>query len=37
LKVLEPQDIADTVEFMLERPPHVQVHDVLIRPTEQVG
>jgi len=37
LKVLEPEDIADTVEFMLERPPHVQVHDVLIRPTEQLS
>lgn len=35
LKVLEPADIADAVEYVLERPAHVQVHDILIRPTDQ--
>lgn len=37
LKVLEPADVADAVEWALERPPHVQVHDILLRPTEQVS
>jgi NADP-dependent 3-hydroxy acid dehydrogenase YdfG len=35
IKTLEPTDVADAVRWVLERPPHVQVHDVLVRPTEQ--
>jgi len=34
-KVLESEDIAETVVYLLSCPPHMQVHDVLIRPTEQ--
>lgn len=32
---LEPNDIADSVRYILSAPPHVQVHDILIRPTAQ--
>lgn len=35
-KFLEAQDIAKTVTYILSQPPHVQVHDVLIRSTEQI-
>jgi NADP-dependent 3-hydroxy acid dehydrogenase YdfG len=35
IKTLEPTDVADAVLWVLERPAHVQVHDVLVRPTEQ--
>jgi NADP-dependent 3-hydroxy acid dehydrogenase YdfG len=34
-KVLEPDDVARTVVHMLEAPAHVQIHDVLMRPTRQ--
>lgn len=34
-KVLESEDVAATVLHILEAPPHVAVHDVLMRPTEQ--
>jgi 17beta-estradiol 17-dehydrogenase / 3beta-hydroxysteroid 3-dehydrogenase len=34
-KVLEPTDIARAVEYVLLCPPHVQVHDVLMRPVDQ--
>lgn len=34
-KVLEAVDIADTIEFILASPPHMQVHDILIRSTDQ--
>ena len=34
-KVLEPADVADAGEYVLGAPDHVQVHDVLMRPTEQ--
>ena len=34
-KVLEADDMAETVVYLLSCPPHMQVHDVLIRPTEQ--
>lgn len=34
-KVLEADDIAETVRFVLASPPHMQVHDVLIRPRDQ--
>ncbi len=37
LHVLGPDDIADAVAYVLERPPHVQVHDILLRPTDQVS
>lgn len=34
-KVLEPVDVAEAVVYMLSCPQHVQVHDILLRPTEQ--
>lgn len=34
-KVLEPDDVAEAVAFLLAQPGHVQVHDILLRPTEQ--
>ena len=34
-RVLDPQDIASTVLHMLQLLKHVQIHDVLVRPTEQ--
>jgi NADP-dependent 3-hydroxy acid dehydrogenase YdfG len=34
-KVLEAADIAEAVVYMLACPDHVQVHDILLRPTEQ--
>lgn len=33
--VLQPQDIADTVAHILQQPPHVQIHDVMVRSTYQ--
>lgn len=33
--VLQPEDVADAVAWVLSRPPHMQVHDVLVRPTRQ--
>ncbi|MEM7160543.1 MAG: SDR family NAD(P)-dependent oxidoreductase [Myxococcota bacterium] len=33
--VLEPEDIAQAVLYVVTAPDHVQVHDVLMRPTEQ--
>lgn len=34
-EVLQPQDVAELVWFALSRPPHVQLHDLLVRATEQ--
>jgi len=34
-KVLEPTDIADAVQYALGTPPHVAVHDVLVRSRHQ--
>ncbi len=34
-KVLESEDIADAVSWSLLGPPHMQVHDILIRPRDQ--
>ena len=34
-QVLQSEDIAEAVLYVLRQPPHVQVHDVLMRPTEQ--
>ena len=36
-KVLESADVAEAVAYVLSCPPHVQVHDVLMRPTDQPG
>jgi NADP-dependent 3-hydroxy acid dehydrogenase YdfG len=34
-KTLEAKDIADAVVYALGAPPYMQVHDILIRPTQQ--
>jgi len=34
-KVLQSEDVADAVLYLLDCPPHMQVHDILVRPTEQ--
>ncbi len=36
-KVLEAVDIAKQVSFLLQTPAHVQIHDLLVRPTAQEG
>lgn len=33
--MLQPQDVAQAVAYVLSQPDHVQVHDVLLRPTQQ--
>jgi NADP-dependent 3-hydroxy acid dehydrogenase YdfG len=35
LRILEPHDVADAILWVVTRPPHVEVHDVLVRPTAQ--
>jgi NADP-dependent 3-hydroxy acid dehydrogenase YdfG len=35
LKILEPRDVAEAILWVVTRPPHVEVHDVLLRPREQ--
>ena len=34
-KVIQPSEVADAVVYMLAQPAHVQIHDVLMRPTQQ--
>ena len=34
-KVLESEDVANAVVYAVSQPPHVQVHDILMRPTAQ--
>ncbi len=34
-KILEPRDVAGAVLWIVTRPPHMQVHDLLVRPTTQ--
>ncbi len=34
-EVLRADDVADTVRFVLSRPQRTQIHDILLRPTEQ--
>ncbi|MFE4106038.1 SDR family NAD(P)-dependent oxidoreductase [Almyronema epifaneia] len=35
--VLQPSDMANAVAYILSQPPHVQVHDILVRPTQQIS
>ena len=35
--VLQPDDMAEAVWYLLAQPAHVQVHDILVRPTQQVS
>jgi len=32
---LEAKDIANSIKFVMESPKHVQIHDILVRPTQQ--
>ncbi len=34
---LSAQDIAETIEFIVTRPPHVNINDILIMPTQQAN
>ncbi|XP_045629243.1 dehydrogenase/reductase SDR family member 11 [Ursus americanus] len=36
IKCLKPEDVAEAVIYVLSTPPHVQIGDVQMRPTEQV-
>ncbi len=35
IRTLEASDIADTISFMVTRPRHVAINEILVRPTEQ--
>jgi NADP-dependent 3-hydroxy acid dehydrogenase YdfG len=35
VRVLDPRDVAEAVLWVVTRPSHVEVHDVLVRPTAQ--
>ena len=35
IQCLQAQDMADHVKYILETPKHVQITDILVRPTEQ--
>ncbi|KAK5641809.1 hypothetical protein RI129_010356 [Pyrocoelia pectoralis] len=37
LPKLRPEDIADIVLYVLSTPPHVQIHDILVRPQGQLS
>jgi NADP-dependent 3-hydroxy acid dehydrogenase YdfG len=37
MDILQAEDIADTIAYVVTRPRHVAVNEVLVRPTEQVG
>jgi len=36
-QALEPEDIARAVIYALSQPPHVNVNEILVRPTAQAG
>jgi NADP-dependent 3-hydroxy acid dehydrogenase YdfG len=36
-EVLSAEDVARQVSFVLTQPPHVQIHDLLLRPTQQLS
>nr|XP_040125041.1 dehydrogenase/reductase SDR family member 11 isoform X3 [Ictidomys tridecemlineatus] len=36
MKCLKPEDVAEAVIYVLSSPPHVQIGDIQMRPTEQV-
>lgn len=35
--VIQPEELADAVIYALGQPPHVEIHDVLMRPTQQIS
>jgi NADP-dependent 3-hydroxy acid dehydrogenase YdfG len=34
-KPLEPQNLADSIQWLLSLPPHVNVNEIMVRPTGQ--
>ena len=34
-RVIQPEEVADAVAYVLSCPQHVQIHDILMRPTDQ--
>src|SRR5437016_5610821 len=34
-RILDPRDVAEAILWIVTRPPHVEVHDILVRPTAQ--
>jgi NADP-dependent 3-hydroxy acid dehydrogenase YdfG len=32
---LQPEDIAEIIRYILACPPHVEIHDLIVRPTKQ--
>jgi NADP-dependent 3-hydroxy acid dehydrogenase YdfG len=37
IEILKAQDIADAIAYIVTRPSHVSINEILIRPTQQVG
>jgi NADP-dependent 3-hydroxy acid dehydrogenase YdfG len=37
IEILRAEDIADAVEYIVSRPRHVAINEILVRPTEQEG
>jgi NADP-dependent 3-hydroxy acid dehydrogenase YdfG len=37
IEILKPQDIADAIAYIVTRPWHIAINEILIRPTEQEG
>jgi len=35
LQTLAPEDVAEAIVWVVSRPPHMEVHDLLVRPTAQ--
>lgn len=35
MEILQAEDIAEAIEFVVTRPPHAAVNEILVRPTEQ--
>ncbi|XP_076461356.1 dehydrogenase/reductase SDR family member 11-like [Babylonia areolata] len=36
IKCLQPEDIRDSILYILDAPPHVEINDIHLRPTDQV-
>jgi NADP-dependent 3-hydroxy acid dehydrogenase YdfG len=35
MRQLQPEDVADAIVFCVSRPSHVNVNEILMRPTDQ--
>ncbi|XP_076461330.1 dehydrogenase/reductase SDR family member 11-like [Babylonia areolata] len=36
MKCLQPEDVRDSILFIMDAPPHVEINDILVRPVEQI-